>query len=90
MSQQITLIQATAAALLLAFGAAHAAPQVIVKLPRVVIVGKATPDVQLAKIEKLPRVVIVGRSASTQQAPQLLASSTVASPVTVKLIGRAL
>ena len=90
MSQQITLIQATVAALLLAVGAAHAAaPQEIVKLPRVVVVGKAAPAaVQVAKIEVLPRVVVVGRA---QQPPQqLLASTAMAAPVAVKFIARAL
>ena len=88
MSKQITLIQATVAALLLAVGAAHAAPQEIVKLPRVVIVGKATPAaVQVAKIEVLPRVVIVSRSAA---APQQLLASTTAAPVAVKFTARAL
>lgn len=75
MSKQSTLIQATAAALLLAVGAAHAAPQAIVKLPRVVIVGKATPEVQVAKIEQLPRVVVSGLSLATQLQRQTLASA---------------
>ncbi|CAN5144039.1 hypothetical protein BH11PSE10_BH11PSE10_07220 [soil metagenome] len=90
MSKQITLIQATVTALLLAFGAAHAAPQEIVKLPRVVItgkavtiatlprvviVGKATPELQLAKVEQLPRVVVTGYSRATQLQQQTLAAA---------------
>ena len=93
MSKPTTLIQTTVAALLLAFGVGHkaqAAPQDIVTLPRVVIVGKATPDVQIAKIEQLPRVVVVGRSAGTQQPQQLLASNAAAAPLAVKFIARAL
>ena len=91
MSKQITLIQAAVAAILLAIGTGHATPQQeIVKLPRVVITGKATPAaVQVAKIEQLPRVVIVGRSVNTQQ-QQLLASTAAAAPVAVKFIARAL
>ena len=91
MSKQITLIQATVAAVLLAVGAAHAAaPQEIVKLPRVVItgkavtvatlprvviVGKSTPDVQVAKVEQLPRVVVTGLSANTLMQQQVLAAA---------------
>jgi len=94
MNKQTTLIQATVAAVLMALGAAHAAPQEsIVKLPRVVIVGKAAPAaVQLAKIEVLPRVLIVGRSVTVQQPQpqQLLASNAAAAPVAAKFIARAL
>ncbi|CAN5144878.1 hypothetical protein BH11PSE10_BH11PSE10_07280 [soil metagenome] len=74
MSKQITLIQATVAAVLLAVGAAHAAApqQEIVELPRVVITGKAAP--QVAKIEQLPRVVVTGLSANTRMQQQLLAA----------------
>ncbi len=90
MSQQTTLIQATVAALLFAVGAVHAAPQEVVKLPRVVVtgtavtvltlprvvvVGKATSDVQVAKIEQLPRVVITGYSLATQLQQQTLAAA---------------
>ena len=91
MSKQITLIQATVAAFLLGFGAAHAAPQDIVKLPRVVVtgkavtsiatlprvvvVGKAAADVQLAKIERLPRVVVTGYSLASQLQQQTLAAA---------------
>ena len=90
MSQQITLIQATVAALLFAVGAAQAASQEIVKLPRVVVtgtavtvvtlprvvvVGKATPDVQVAKIEQLPRVVVTGYSLATRLQQQTLAAA---------------
>jgi hypothetical protein len=56
MSKQTTLIQATVAALLLAVGVAQAAPQEIVKLPRVVVTGKAVT------IATLPRVVVVGKA----------------------------
>ncbi len=91
MSQQITLIQATVAALLLAVGTVHAAPQEVVKLPRVVIVGKATPAaVQVAKIEVLPRVVVVGKAQQQQQAPQLLAATATTAPVAVRFTARAL
>lgn len=93
MSKQITLIQVTVAALLLAVASSHsvhAASQEIVKLPRVVvtgkavtiatlprvvIVGKATPDVQVAKIEQLPRVVVTGYSLATQLQQQTLAAA---------------
>ena len=75
MSKPTTLIQTTVAALLLAVGSAHAAPQAIVKLPRVVVVGKATPDVQVAKVEQLPRVVITGYRLSTQLQQQTLAAA---------------
>ncbi len=75
MSKPTILIQATVAALLLAVGSAHAAPQAIVKLPRVLVVGKATSDVQVAKIEQLPRVVITGYCLSTQLQQQTLAAA---------------
>ena len=54
---------------------AHAAPQEIVKLPRVVVVGKAVKDVQLTKIEQLPRVVVTGYSLSTRLQQQALAAA---------------
>lgn len=76
MNKQITLIQATlstvTAALLLSLGSAHAAPQEIVKLPRVVITGKATPD---AAMNHLPRVVVTGVSVQTQMKRQMLAAA---------------
>ena len=65
MNKQTTLIQATVAALLLAVGLAYAAPQEIVKLPRVVITGKATPA---ATMNFLPRVVVTGKSTPEQVA----------------------
>ena len=75
MNKQITLIQATlsavTAALLLAVGVAQAAPQeaAIVKLPRVVVTGKAMT------VAVLPRVVVTGLSLNTQVQRQLLASA---------------
>ncbi len=72
MSQQISLIQATVAALLLAVASsqsAHAAPQEIVKLPRVVVTGKAVT------VAVLPRVVVVGYSLTTQLQQQTLAAA---------------
>ena len=69
MSQHITRIQASVAALLLAFSAAHAAPQDLVKLPRVVITGKAVT------IATLPRVVVTGYSLATQLQQQTLAAA---------------
>jgi hypothetical protein len=93
MSKQITLIQATVAALLLAVGAAHAAPQEIVKLPRVVVTGKAVTvavlprvvvvgkaTVEMAKVNVLPRVVVTGLSLNTQMQRQMLASAQAAVP----------
>ena len=64
-------------ALSLVAAAAQAAPQEIVKLPRVVVVGKAQPAqvVQVAQIEKLPRVVVVGYSQATLEQRELLAAS---------------
>jgi len=90
MSKQITLIQVTVAALLISVGAAHAGPQEVVKLPRVVVTGKAVTiavlprvvvvgktmrDVQVAKIEQLPRVVVTGLSLATQLQQQTLAAT---------------
>ena len=65
-------------ALSLVAAAAQAAPQEIVKLPRVVVVGKAQPAqvVQVAQIEKLPRVVVVGYSQATLEQRELLAAKT--------------
>ena len=83
MSKQITLIQVTVAALLLAVGAAHAAPAVpaegILKLPRVVVIGKApaAAAVQVTQIETLPRVVVIGPSLKTRlQQQQTLAAAS--------------
>lgn len=74
MSKQITFFAAIAALALSA--AAHAAPQGIVKLERVVVTGKATREVaQLPRVivtgyaqrevAQLPRVVVVGYSEAT-------------------------
>ncbi len=52
--------------------AAHAAPQEIVKLPRVVITGKAVVQ---QEVVQLPRVLIVGYSQKTLEQRQLLAAS---------------
>ncbi|CAN5144889.1 hypothetical protein BH11PSE10_BH11PSE10_07290 [soil metagenome] len=76
MSKQITLIQASVAALLLAVASsqsAQAAPQEVVKLPRVVITGKAAP--QITKLEQLPRVVVTGLSINTLIQQQMLAAA---------------
>ena len=81
MSKQITLIQSVVAALLLAAGAAHAAPQEVVKLPRVVITGKSAPAAEV-KLVQLPRVVIVGLSMNSQLQRQVLAA---AKPATRKI-----
>lgn len=66
MSKSIRLIQATVATLLLAVSAAHAAPQQVQQLPRVVISGKATVQ--------LPRVVVSGLSMQSQMQQQSLAA----------------
>ena len=63
-----------AAVVLLATAAAQAAPQNVVKLPRVVITGKSVPAAQ--QVVTLPRVVVVGYSAETQLQRQLLAAKT--------------
>jgi len=60
-SSSITKILAVVT-LSLVGAAAQAAPQDIVKLPRVVITGKATQQVAAQDVVKLPRVVIVGYS----------------------------
>ncbi|HEY4084032.1 MAG TPA: hypothetical protein VGM81_25360 [Burkholderiaceae bacterium] len=64
-------------ALSLVAASAYAAPQEIVKLPRVVIVGKAqaVQAAQVAQIEKLPRVVVVGYSQATLAQRELLAAN---------------
>jgi len=53
---------------------AHAAPQKIEQLPRVVITGKSQPALQ--QVVQLPRVVIEGRST------KLMALNTTAKPDT--------
>jgi hypothetical protein len=61
MSLQTTLFSAVAAAALaLSAVAAQAAPQEVVKLPRVVITAKSAPQVV-----QLPRVVVTGYSEAT-------------------------
>ena len=73
MSKQITLIQSVVAALLLSAGAAHAAPQEVVKLPRVVITGKSA--VATTQVVQLPRVVVSGLSIKSQLQQQTLAAA---------------
>lgn len=77
MSQQIALIQATVAALLLAVASsqsAHAALQeAVIKLPRVVVTGKA-----VTTIATLPRVLVTGYSLATQLQQQTLAAAPAA------------
>lgn len=84
MNQQTPLIQATlsavTAALLMAAGPAHAAPQEIVKLPRVVITGKAAAPV--ATVSYLPRVIVTGISVQTQMKRQMLADAANATAAT--------
>lgn len=77
MSLQTTVFPAVAAAALaLCAFAAQAAPQATVKLERVVVTGKATPELaQLPRVvvtgyaqrevAQLPRVVVVGYSEAT-------------------------
>jgi hypothetical protein len=69
------LIQAAAvAAFAFTAFAASAAPQEVVKLQRVVITGKATPQVA-AQIAQLPRVVVTGYAvrdvAQVEQLPRV-------------------
>ncbi|CAN5144984.1 hypothetical protein BH11PSE10_BH11PSE10_07310 [soil metagenome] len=84
-----TAIGAVAASAVLALalaepGAALAPPQEVVKLERVVVVGKRlnAADLQVAqqrpqqRIEKLPRVVIEGRRADTLLADRSCAAQT--------------
>ena len=76
MNKFSALISATVAALLFAAGSAHAAPQEVVKLPRVVITGKSVPAAaQVAQVMKLPRVVVAGLSVRTQLQLQTLAAA---------------
>jgi len=70
----MNFIQAfAAAATLIAFSAAQAAPQQVNKLPRVVITGKSVQAEQ--KVVQLPRVVVNGRSINSQLQHQVLASA---------------
>lgn len=55
---------------------AHAAPQKVEQLPRVVITGKSTPATM--QVVQLPRVVIEGRSVGN--APQLAANTASTKP----------
>lgn len=77
------------AALTLAAAAAHAAPQDVVKLPRVVVTGKAAQIAQVVQLPRvvvtgqavrdvaqLPRVVVVGYSEATLQRQSLAAAKT--------------
>jgi uracil phosphoribosyltransferase len=76
MSKQITLVTILSAALLMAAGAAQAAPskEGVVTLPRVVVTGKA--------VKQLPTVVVTGYSAEGQLRRQVLAQAkTEAKPV---------
>lgn len=75
----IARLATIAAVAALSTAAAHAAPQEIVKLPRVVIVGKSAAPVQTAqKIEQLPRVVVTGLSIEAQLRQQQLAAAKAA------------
>jgi len=70
---------AAVAAAALSTAAVQAAPQEIVKLPRVVITGKSAAPVQTAqKIEPLPRVVVTGLSIEAQLRQQQLAAAKTA------------
>lgn len=70
------LIQAAAvAAFAFTAFAASAAPQQVVKLPRVVVTGKATQEVA-----QLPRVVVTGVSEATLLRQQTLALAVQAAP----------
>lgn len=78
MSHHFSLIRRVAAVLLVAAaGAAHAAPQDVVKLPRVVITGKsvAAPVVEARQVVQLPRVVVSGVSLRTQLQLSTLAAA---------------
>jgi len=71
----MNLIQAlAAAATVLAFSAAQAAPQQVTKLPRVVITGKSVQTEQKVVVQ-LPRVVVTGLSIKSQLQQQTLASA---------------
>ncbi|WP_457425217.1 hypothetical protein [Roseateles sp. P5_E7] len=89
MSLQTTFFAAAVTTVALAFSAvAHAAPQEIVKLERVVITGKATRDIAqlprvvvtgyaVREVAQLPRVVVTGYSDAT-----LLRNTTLAAAKT--------
>ena len=83
MSKQTTLISLFCAALLLAAGAAQAAPskEGVITLPRVVITGKSVKAP--VQVVQLPRVVVVGYAVEAQLRRQLLAQAnkTDAKPV---------
>jgi outer membrane receptor protein involved in Fe transport len=87
MSLQTTLFSAVAAAALaLCAVAVQAAPQEVVKLPRVVVTGHATQVAQLPRVvvtgyaqrevAQLPRVVVVGFSEATLARQTLAAAKT--------------
>jgi len=59
----------TATVLTLVAVAAHAAPQEVKTLPRVVITGKASTTV--AEVKQLPRVVIVGQAVRDTQVAEV-------------------
>ena len=83
MSKQTTLISVLSAALLMAAGAAQAAPskEGVITLPRVVVIGKAVKDpVQVAQVVQLPRVVITGYSVEGQLRRQALAQADAGKP----------
>lgn len=75
MSKQITLISVLSAALLMAAGAAQAAPskEGVITLPRVVITGKSVKAP--VQVVKLPRVVVVGYTVEAQMRRQALAQA---------------
>ncbi len=76
MQTSSTLTKILAAVTLSLIGvAAHAAPQEIVKLPRVVITGKAVQQVAAQEVVKLPRVVVVGYNQKTLEQRELLAAN---------------
>lgn len=58
--------------------AAHAAPQEIARLPRIVVTGKSAAAMPAAKIEQLPRVVVSGVSIESQLRRQQLAAAQAA------------
>ena len=76
MSKQTTLISLFCAALLLAAGAAQAAPskEGVITLPRVVITGKSVKAP--VQVVQLPRVVVVGYSEATLLRQTLAAAKT--------------
>ncbi|MDN3918910.1 hypothetical protein [Roseateles violae] len=74
MSKQQVLFQTLVAGALLAVGAAQAAPQEVVKLPRVLITGKSAPAAE-QQVVQLPRVVVTGLSIQSQLQQQMLAAA---------------